>query len=113
MTIDRMEAYEESPAAFMRRVKALVPQHAQLYEFNVLYTNKAWRAQALFYLYRAIERTDESLAQVLRRTPQGHQVFALVQDKLLNGVPVELFEVVASQDKFLGHRFTVYLIRKI
>ncbi|HYG77146.1 MAG TPA: glycosyltransferase family 39 protein [Planctomycetota bacterium] len=119
-TVERHDAVD-SPERFCSVVAKIVPPDEVLYDFDVaLPTRKpspkarftpkpVWRAQVLFYLRRKIFPIDAEFSDFLNA--QKSPVYAIATDKNLEGVEPSRYVVLHSEQKFLGHKNSVLLIR--
>jgi len=104
---DEKAELEDSPVAFCARVRAAAPTDKPLYDYNVAFAQRVWRAQVLFYLGRKIERVETPLVE-LSKTPG---LYIMANDKWLAEVPKERYDVLVEDHAFLGHDRNAYLIR--
>lgn len=104
---DEKAELEDSPVAFCARVRAMAPADKPLYDYNVAFAQNVWRAQVLFYLGRTIERVETPLVELVK-TPG---LYIMANDKWLEGVPKERYEVLHQEESFLGHKRNAFLIR--
>ena len=109
VTREYCESHESGLERFAHHVRTEVPQDSQLYDYSVAYANNTWRAQVLFYLQRKLTRTDCTLTELIQE--KGRNVFALATENAIKNVPVELYEVLLNEHKFLGHKNQIFLLR--
>lgn len=116
LTKEQAEA-EEGLQEFCRQVRELVPAEAILYDFDVALPRRegagrnVWRAQVLYYVQRKVAPVDEELSALLGKGSSADPVYALVTQKRLEGAPAERYEALVRAERFLGHRYSVFLIK--
>jgi len=130
LIIESKEIDESSPQRFCDNVRRTVPDGAPLYDFGVA-SGSVYRAQVLFYLRRKVirpelrqaqdgadgeprpERQAAMLTELL--TQSTTPVYALANRAVLANVPSERYEMLSSENDFLGHTkkdmYDVTLIR--